>query len=187
MYRGNNVTALQSQRWLRDALIDLMNEKAYPSITIADICKHADLSRQTFYNVFDNKDEVIRFCLRENYEKQFRMLENQETLSVKEMVDAFISVLNENKMLLNDIVNNNLENLLADELTQCITLFAGKFVRKEQQDELFPYSEIMLSGALGQLLVYWIRQDNPISTKKMAILITNFLNGKLYKPTYEQL
>lgn len=181
MYRGNNVTALQSQRWLRDALIDLMNEKAYSSITIADICKHADLSRQTFYNVFDNKDEVIRFSLRENYEKQFRMLENRETLSVKEMVDAFISALNENKILLNDIVNNNLENLLADELTQCIALFAGKFVRKEQQDDLFPYSEIMLSGALGQLLVYWIRQDTPISTEKMAILITNFLNGKLYK------
>ena len=31
MYRGNNVTAIQSQRWLRDALIDLMHEKAYPS------------------------------------------------------------------------------------------------------------------------------------------------------------
>lgn len=182
MYRGNNVTAIRSQRWLGNALIDLMTEKAYSAITIADICKRADLSRQTFYNVFDNKDEIIRFCLRVNYEKQFRMLENQETLSVKEMVDAFISVLNESKELLNDIVNNNLENLLADELTQCITLFAGKFVRKEQQDELFPYSEIMLSGALGQLLVYWIRQDKPISTEKMVVLITNFFNGKLYEP-----
>ena len=182
MYRGKNVTAIQSQRWLGDALITLMKEKAYSTITIADICKRADLSRQTFYNVFDNKDEIIRFCLRVNYEKQLRMLENQETLSVKEMVDAFISVLNESKELLNDIVNNNLENLLADELTQCISLFAGKLVRKEQQDELFPYSEIMLSGALGQLLVYWIRQDEPISTEKMAVLITNFLNGKLYVP-----
>lgn len=181
MYRGNNVTAIQSQRWLGEALIYLMKEKAYSAITIADICKRADLSRQTFYNVFDNKDEVIRFCLRINYEKQFRILENQETLSVKEMVDAFIAVLTESKELLNDIVKNSLENLLADELTQCITLFARKFVRKEQQDELFPYSEIMLSGALGQLLVYWIQQDSPISTEKMTVLITNFLNGKLYK------
>lgn len=62
MYRGNNVTAIQSQRWLGEALIDLMKEKAYSAITIADICKRADLSRQTFYNVVPLFRNYAKWC-----------------------------------------------------------------------------------------------------------------------------
>lgn len=69
MYQGNNATALRSQEWLCESLAKLMGVQPYASITIGAICKHADLSRQTFYNVFDSKEEVLRFCLRRQYEK----------------------------------------------------------------------------------------------------------------------
>lgn len=180
MYQGNNATALQSQQWLGNSLTQLMENLPYQAITIGRICKQADLSRQTFYNVFESKEEVLRFCLRTGYEKQFRRFAERDTISVEEIVGAFAAVVAENQKLLRLMVKNGLEGILAEEMTQCVSLFAGRFVKQAKKDEMLPYAETLLSGALGQLLVYWFRQKMPISIEKLTKLITEFLEGKLF-------
>ena len=181
MYQGNNITAIQSQQWLGEGLIRLMGQQSYTAITIGAICKEADLSRQTFYNVFDSKEEVLRFCLRQQYVKQFQRFTNQEVITVGEIVGAFAVVVAENQNLLRLMIENQVDSVLADEITQCVALFAGKFVRKEQERERLAYSEALLSGALGHLLVYWFRQEQPISIGQLTQLITDFLEGKLFE------
>lgn len=180
MYQGNNTTAIQSQQWLGKALVCLMEQQPYAAVTIGAICKEADLSRQTFYNVFDSKEEVLRFCLRQQYEKQFQRFADQEVITVGEVVGAFAVVVAENQDLLRLMIENHLDSILADEITQCVALFAGKFVKKEQRTQRLPYSEALLSGALGHLLVYWFRQEQPISLTQLTQLISDFLQGKLY-------
>lgn len=157
-----------------------MGELDYQSITIGAICKQADLSRQTFYNVFDSKEEVLRFRLRSGYESQFSRFARQEHISAAELVEAFAAVVAENQSLLRLMVENQLEGILADEMTRCVALFAARFVRQEKNDALLPYSEALVSGALGHLLVYWFRQKMPISLEHLTTLITEFLNGKLF-------
>ena len=181
MYQGKNSTALQSQQWLGESLIRLMNRTPYTAITIGAICREADLSRQTFYNVFESKEEVLRFCLRRQYEKQFQRFADQNGITVGEIVGAFAVVVAENQNLLRRMIENQLDSILADEITRCVALFAGKFVKKEQQGERLAYSEVLLSGALGRLLVYWFRQDQPISMEQLTQLITEFLEGQLFE------
>lgn len=67
MYSGNNPIAIRSQECLSDALLDLMKENDYSKISIKDICGAAGLSRQTFYQFFNSKDDVIRFTLIKNW------------------------------------------------------------------------------------------------------------------------
>ena len=181
MYQGNNVTAIQSQQWLGEGLVRLMVQQPYSAITIGAICKEADLSRQTFYNVFDSKEEVLRFRLRQQYEKQFQRFANQEMITVGEIVGAFAVVVAENQNLLRLMIENHLDSVLADEITQCVALFAGKFVSKDRGTERLAYSEALLSGALGHLLVYWFRQAQPISIVQLTQLITDFFEGKLFE------
>lgn len=45
---------------LKNALIELCDEKSYYDITIWDICNKANAYRSTFYRYFDTKDEVLR-------------------------------------------------------------------------------------------------------------------------------
>ena len=180
MYQGKNTTALQSQRWLGEGLVRLMERMAYGEITIGALCKEADLSRQTFYNVFDSKEEVLRFCLKSQYEKQFLRFQKQTSITVEELVGAFGAVVAENESLLRRMIENQLQGILAEEITKCVSLFAGRFVNQKKRDDMLPYAEIMLSGALGQLLVYWFRQERPISMEELTRLITEFLEGKLF-------
>ena len=180
MYQGKNNTAIQSQQWLGESLVRLMSQTSYPAITVGAICKEADLSRQTFYNVFENKEEILRFCLRQQYEKQFQRFADQDVITVGEIVGAFAVVVAENQNLLRRMIENQLDSVLADEITRCVALFAGKFVKKEQPGERLAYSEVLLSGALGHLLVYWFRQEQPISMEELTQLITEFLEGQMF-------
>ena len=45
---------------LKNALIELCDEKSYYDITIWDICNRAHAYRSTFYRYFDTKDDVLR-------------------------------------------------------------------------------------------------------------------------------
>lgn len=178
MYSGTNPTALQSQRWIADSLTGLMLEKSYARITIQDICKRADLSRQTFYNFFNSKEEALRFCLREQYEEQFHRFEGKKFISLQETVESFARVLEENRTLLSTMIDNDLGCIIADEIAKCVSLFADSFVSKK--DRTLPYSEALLSGALAHLLLCWFRQENPVSIQELTMILTAFLSGKLY-------
>ena len=74
MYQGKNPTALQSQNLITEALLALMEEEPFQKITIKAVCAHAGVSRQTFYSLFENKEEVIGRRLDqlfEEYRKRF--------------------------------------------------------------------------------------------------------------------
>ena len=51
---------LRTRKKLKDALIELCNEKPYYDITVWDICNQAQTYRSTFYRYYETKDEVLR-------------------------------------------------------------------------------------------------------------------------------
>ncbi|WP_282935543.1 TetR/AcrR family transcriptional regulator [Paenibacillus sp. RC67] len=51
--------ALRSQEWIQTALFQLMEKKAYSSISITEITDRAGLARQTFYRNFEDKDDIL--------------------------------------------------------------------------------------------------------------------------------
>ena len=67
MYCGNNKTALQSQKQTADAMMALLSEKPFSQITISELCREAGISRQTFYSLFTNRENVMVFTLQEQY------------------------------------------------------------------------------------------------------------------------
>ena len=66
MYLGDNKTALVSQQLIADAMLTLLRTYSYSNISVSDLCKHAGVSRQTFYSLFGNKDSVIIYILKNN-------------------------------------------------------------------------------------------------------------------------
>ena len=181
MYTGTNPTALQSQQWIAESLVALMDEKPYRQITIRDICERADLVRQTFYNLFDSKEEVLRFQLRRCYVRQFQRFATQETVTVQDVAGAFGTVVDENEHLLSLMVENKLEPVLTEEIAQAVSLFADRFVRDPAHAEHLEYAEALLAGALAHLLLCWYKDVDPVSEEELGRLITEFLEGSLFE------
>ena len=180
MYKGNNRKAIQSQRWLSQALCDLMQDCTYEKITIGDICLRADLSRQTFYNLFGSKNEILHFSLRDAYEEQFYLLARQETLTADDIVESFAHVVDSRRKLLNAMTENHLSSILAEEIQRCVGLFAGRFVPADEKDASFPYIEALTAGAVSGLLTYWLQQSEPISREELSGILSEFLEGSFF-------
>jgi AcrR family transcriptional regulator len=179
MYSGNNPTAIKSQRWLTETLIELMEEKPYEDISIMDICKKADLSRQTFYNFFDSKDELFRYLLKSIYIEKLNSL--KEIPSSNEAISAFVSVVRENPRIVNAIVKNNMGNLVSDEIFNAITNFLNRFIPNFDHQPDFSYHIVLLSGALTHFMLYYARNNEELSEKEMTKILETFLSGKIFK------
>lgn len=179
MYDGNNPTALKSQQWLTENLLDLMEEKPYTEISIMDICKKADLSRQTFYNYFDSKDELFRFLLRSTYEEKLLSLDTIP--SSNEAISTFVTTMKDNSRLVSAIVKNNMGNLVSDEIFKSITKFLNKFIPNFESQPHFAYHIVLLSGALTHFLTYYARNNCELSEKEMTKILETFLSGKIFK------
>ena len=67
MYTGDNKTAVLSQQLISDALLSILEEKAFEDISISELCKKAQVSRQTFYSLFGKKENVIAFVLKSQF------------------------------------------------------------------------------------------------------------------------
>ena len=50
---------LYTRMVIKDALLSLLAEKEYADVTIADLCREAEINRGTFYLHYDNLREVM--------------------------------------------------------------------------------------------------------------------------------
>ena len=67
MNRSKNPIAIRSKNMLAEALIDLMHEKPFHNISIAELTKRADLSRRTFYRLFSTKEEILLYYIYQSW------------------------------------------------------------------------------------------------------------------------
>lgn len=67
MYCGRNKIALSSQKQIADTMLRLLTENSYAAISVSMICREAGVSRQTFYSLFQSKENVIIYMFQEKY------------------------------------------------------------------------------------------------------------------------
>lgn len=67
MYCGRNKIALSSQKQIADTMLRLLTKNSYAAISVSMICREAGVSRQTFYSLFQSKENVIIYMFQEKY------------------------------------------------------------------------------------------------------------------------
>ena len=51
--------AEQTKEWIIEAFIDLLKTKSFEEIKTTEICKKAQVSRNTFYRKFNSKNDIV--------------------------------------------------------------------------------------------------------------------------------
>ena len=57
--RKTDRRTLYTRQAIQDALLELLTEKEYADITVADLCRAAELNRGTFYLHYGNIAQVL--------------------------------------------------------------------------------------------------------------------------------
>lgn len=180
MYTGSNPTALRSRAWLKDAFLDLLKEEKYSEITVTAICRRAHLSRQTFYQIFSSKDEVMHYqfsCMFIEFRRQHRDLDQMQ---VKELVTASFYFFYKERDFFQELIDNGLNAFMVDEFEHYLPQISCLQATARQGQHL-DYSAAYLAGAITQILIHWFQSDFSLSIEEISGLVTAKIKGKWNK------
>lgn len=92
---------IKTKRALKDALFSILKEKNFDSVTATEICKTADVSRNTFYNYYSDKYALLEDCFSDYEENFFKCYdavqekfnpENDKQKSFSNLIDVFFEI-----------------------------------------------------------------------------------------------
>jgi len=170
-----NPLAMRSQRWICNALMELMKEKPYNKISITEICNRANLVRETFYRNFSSKDAVIKYCLEQKFNEFLdNMMIEKNSLTLYDMGIHYFSYWKEEKEFLKILVENKLLNLILENFSEQFSTIIDHLIKKEESIQVKSYIIDMYAGAFTNLLVKWILNDCKEHPEEMARIINEY-------------
>ena len=173
MYSGTNKTALRSQQCLAEALQRLMAEKPYQSISVSELCREADVSRQTYYTLFKSKENIISYTL--NKKCPYEPEEGEDWLW--EACHSYRQYLEDHADVLCVLVENDLIDLLYDEfyngLTACESFMEGR------NEEFRSYVADFIAGGYTAIARSYVRTGAKTTTEDLDKIIYGLFSGAI--------
>ena len=93
----------------RRALLDALAEQPFESVTVNALCERADYPRATFYNYFDDRDDLLTYCWTAlSGKSRIADLESAEPeRRVDLALDMMADMLEDNGVLLKEVLEHN--------------------------------------------------------------------------------
>lgn len=183
MYQGFNKTALCSQKQISDAFIRLLNQQSYASISISAICKEAEISRQTFYSLFESKKNLVIYILQKRYsfEPGQSCCQNPpRALSIADLSREYSGYIIDQKEFLTLLVKNDILYMvhdgLYDSLMECPQFMPGR----SETNRRFG-AEFLSGGLSGIARIYVENRDTP--RRELEQTITDLFSGRIFLPS----
>lgn len=183
MYQGSNPSALRSQREIVQAFLELLRKTPLEDISVKQVMDVTDLSRQTFYQIFDSKEEILEFYL----DTVFReFIKNSKGQTIENLCDAaklFFAFFKEYKDILGLIIQNGkscvVQRKCREYLKQSEYIhYSLRGVRSEAEQE---YAATFIISGMVAMLEQWIRKDSEsqLNTDELALLICRITGSEI--------
>lgn len=168
---------IRTRNYLREAMLKLLQEKSYTSITVNDITDTAGLNRATFYLHYDGKEVLLIDSLESKFDEL--VAEIDQYLGEKSFLDdtypqfaLFQHVLN-NEKLYRVLLSETGPGFMMQRMIDYIASF-GYDRSPVIEDDSSPFAKEVsmvshqVAGSLFALLRWWLNNDMPYSPQEMA-------------------
>ena len=177
MGKRNNRRTQLTKKLMRDALLELMQEKPFAQITVKDICTTADLNRTTFYLHYPNLDELLQGVEQSAYAEVEDYIRSIRANNDKvEQIASLLTYIQNNlplfQILLLSTTGDYKERLMSHFL---LVLKPQEPASPNPEEETLAWSFIV-NGSIG-LISGWIKSDFRMSAKELAQLMYNLCHG----------
>ena len=163
MYCGKNKTALTSLDQIADALVELLSSKGFDRISVSELCRESGISRQTFYNLYHSKENVMIYVLQDKY---CHIPETGEEDPLRLICSEDAHYIYDNRNLLCLLAENRIIYLLYDSicssLNSCCS-FTGACAAHGQPF----FSTGFFAGAITGFVQSYCQQPDPMSYQRL--------------------
>ncbi|WP_155591142.1 TetR/AcrR family transcriptional regulator [Lysinibacillus cavernae] len=182
---------------IKEALLDLIEEKGFESITVKDITTKAKINRGTFYAHYQDKFDLmnsyqeeimleISTIAKENIQKLIDDLNTNHTNNPKvEIAVLIFTLLDQNRRFMKAVLGTNGDLSFQTKLKNFMwrTLFESTETPLKQENLLVPreYLASYIASAHIGVVQQWLLCDGKETPQEMArILSTITLNGPFF-------
>ncbi|MEJ8766226.1 TetR/AcrR family transcriptional regulator [Oceanobacillus sp. HCA-5259] len=195
---NTDLRVIRTKQSIRDALIDLMEEKGFEAVTVKDITTKANINRGTFYAHYQDKFDLMDKCedeimfemtriAEQNLPKLLEALESNNLISAPNPIAiSMLKYINKNSKFMKAMLgpNGNLtfQSRLKDFLWK--TIFknnTNSFIQEEKLLVPGQYLAAYIASAHIGVIQKWLEGGRKESPNEMAdILSTMTVNGLVY-------
>lgn len=166
--------------FLKESLLDLMKEKPISKITTAELCRHANINRNTFYSHYNSPEDLLRSIEDDLYEEIKQSL--GQTL-IKGNIPAFLLEICEAiyrhgdlcKIILSDYGDKVfLKRVLDQAHDRSIALWKSNRANVISEEHFEFFYTFSASGSIA-VIQQWIQDGMKCSPEEIASFIGNLL------------
>lgn len=167
------------QRWIEQGLLDLMLQKRFEEITVAELCRNLDLSRRSFYRYFDDLEDVLDSLLDHTY---MDMAVPDELQSMEELEYTFGYWLEQR-----DLLEALWKSGMSTKIVECTLRYSSQNViekRMLNHDPNLDYLKeavLFVNSGLGSLVITWHIEGFQKTPRQMAQIAYQLLTEPIVK------
>lgn len=172
-----DIRVKKTQLALSKTMLELLEKKSFQKITVNDICQEAMVSRSTFYLHFEDKYQLLGYCMQQERRK---LEENLECDDPRLFLQAMLRTIRERQRVYRNLFLNDV-NLELVRMFQNVFhgFFSELLTSYQEQGVVLPgpaqLVAVYCGNGLSGMMMWWIENDFPVSVEEMALCQYNLL------------
>ena len=173
--KKENRRVRMTKRLMKNALLELMEEKDLANISVTAVCETADVHRSTFYKYYTDPADLLRDIEQDYLDMiptppQILDPENEKTLL--DATSDFFDFIRENKRTLQTLFHSSSGSNFAGKMVD--HLCRGYIPVGEDTDEpAARFTQLYIANGTVGMLREWINEDSPLSSREIAEMMYN--------------
>jgi AcrR family transcriptional regulator len=169
-YKKQDKRSIQSCDLIYLALVQLLKEKTFESISVKDIVDRANIGRTTFYRNFDAIEDVLRLKCDEAFDgmKEYLIINNESPLILK----TFLRYWYLDSKILELLIQIKRTDIIVDSFSRIIEQFLQ--ILDTRNDSPIQYKNYFIAIRIGvalNILEQWIKDGKNIPPDDLADMI----------------
>lgn len=166
----------RTRRLVGEALVSLLLEKRYDTITIQDILERADIGRSTFYEHYWDKEDLLTSEIERMVERLVQQLgtARQSTPTAIPSLALFRHVQEHHRLYQALLRGRGIEIVIQALLDQLRTRVQERFLQVERKEseaeDVLDAAASYVAGAFVTLLQWWLKTEMSLSPERMDTL-----------------
>ncbi|PKM49729.1 MAG: hypothetical protein CVV02_14755 [Firmicutes bacterium HGW-Firmicutes-7] len=171
---NKNPASIRSKMYLTVALLELMDEKSYESITIKELTDRAKLSRRTFYTNFETKEDILNHHFDILVSEYIEILQAYECLTPTDIAKEYFTYWFSHRNLLRLLKKNSLPILIRVFVEFLRNMDSLPIIKNRRftDSELQYYDAVFVAGGLWNMLNVWVENDFEKNCEEMTDIFT---------------
>lgn len=177
-YPQQDIRITKTHKALAETMQALLEKKSFQKITVNDICQNAIVSRSTFYLHFEDKYQLLLFCMqieREQLEESMRQKDSRESIL------SMLCTIKERKKIYHNLFEADFNSELFLMLRKFLLGFVSNTLSESENQGVelvgaIPILAAYYSSGITGMVVWWIEDDFSVSIEEMALCLYNLLS-----------